>query len=300
MHLLPRLFALLVCLGLAGLLRAEQPLPSFTFPALPDLPRAVHHAFAGEHGGTLLIAGGMYVDEHGVETPSREVYALRPRAEAWQQVGQMPVALSHGGSASYGGGLICIGGHTADGPVTSVYVLSLVGDTLHTRRLPDLPQAAAEVGATLWEGRLLVAGGRLADGQLSGQFLQLALGDPAATWQTLPAWPGEARASPVLVGLQDAAYLVGGETARGLATEGYRYTHRLGWRAVTSPPFWSTGAAGASFGQAHIFFFGGRDSTGDASALILAYHSITDRWIQLDGWQRDGSAAHIASLCAWE
>lgn len=92
------------CLGLCGLLRAEQPLPTFSFPALPELPRAIHHGFARPHAGTLLIAGGLQVDDTGREVPSRDVYALAPGAPAWRLVGQLPHAISHGGSVSYAEG----------------------------------------------------------------------------------------------------------------------------------------------------------------------------------------------------
>jgi solute:Na+ symporter, SSS family len=285
MRFLFRLLAALLIASAAAHGSAEQVAPTFNFPSLPDLPRALHGAFAGTHQGVVLVAGGVYVD--GVEpSPSRDVYALRPAASSWERVGELPEAVAWGGSASHGQGLICVGG-LIDGEATArVMRVSLVEGRVRVDRLPDLPTPVARPGAAISSNALFVAGGRMSvNGQEdSGAFLRLDLAEPTAAWESLPSWPGAARSSPVLVGLQGTVFLFGGSASGGLRGDAYSYTSRYGWRELTDPPSWFDGVAAAAFGQGHIFFFGGRDEHGQASSAMLAYHAITDRWIQLDDW----------------
>ncbi len=196
---------------------------------------------AGVTGGALLVAGGANFPEKrpwegGTKIWYDDIWVLGKPDGQWRKAGKLPKPVGYGVSVTWKDEVICAGGSNADGHLANVYALRLGDDgSIINRTLPSLPKPSANTCGVLIGDILYVAGGiEKADAtQAMHNFWSLNLADLAATWQTLPPWPGPARMLAT-AGAHDGAFHLftgaglhagtDGKPARDWLKDAYRYT----------------------------------------------------------------------------
>ena len=131
--------------------------------------KGVSALYAGITEDRLIMAGGcnfpdIPVADGGKKVFYNEVYATPlslDTAFRWKQVGFLPVASAYGVTISTQKGLICVGGTTADGSISDVFLLSLQEDVLVTDTLPSLPMTIDNMAGALIGDLLYIVGGNV-------------------------------------------------------------------------------------------------------------------------------------------
>jgi hypothetical protein len=254
---------------------ARTPKPTFTVEALPPLPVDLRRFQLGRDGNTLIVAGGSTPD--GV--PVDSIHTTDLPSGTWREAGRLPAARAFGAGASDGAGLYLVGGEIDGHPTASVLRIGAGYPEASVRELPGLPEPLRRPAAAVAAGRLYVAGTLTGEGSPRSVFWSLDLAHLEAGWTVLPVWPGAARVAPTLVFAFESLHLVGGE-ADGLPVhDAFAYPLLRGWRPMAPPPAWGPDTAAAPVGESHILAFGATVEDG-VEARILAYHDLTDRWVE--------------------
>ncbi|MBI4559047.1 MAG: sodium/solute symporter [Candidatus Hydrogenedentes bacterium] len=280
--------------------QAEEPARGyFAWDQLPALPLPLREYFSGVVGDALVVAGGVYADDHGTEVVSDSIYCLDPNRRQWQMVKRdLPDSLvASGAAATTTNMLICIGGRSQREFLRTVSAITFDGHRgTHVRSLPDLPNSCALAGAATLGSKIYVAGGLSAPDapEPLRSFWELDLNQSDPRWNELEPLPESGRIRPVIVAQSGSLYLFGGSTRSvgGESTElqdAYRYSPGQGWRRVADVPH--TMVAATAFGPSHVLTFGSENGTLNASTEnashqkfqyeVLAYHVITDTWTSL-------------------
>ena len=220
-------------------------------PALPDR-EGFAAPFAGVSGGSLLVAGGANFPERrpwdgGTKTWYDTVYVLDPHGQAWAVAGRLPQPNAYGVSVTFGGRLVCIGGGNAEVHYRTVQALGWDGHTLSIEALPPLPRPCAFMSGALIGSTVYVAGGIEKPDAVSaiGSFYRLDLASPKSGWESLPTWPGPARAQAVAAASGGKFYLLSGhdlhpgpdgKPLRTYFSDAYAYTPGQGWKRLHDLP----------------------------------------------------------------
>jgi N-acetylneuraminate epimerase len=136
-------------------------------------------------------------------------------------------------------GIVCIGGENEQGPVKSVFLLSLKNDIITFNALPDLPAPLTSSGATTIGNTIYVAGGLDAKGAVSS-FLCLDLARKNPSWVRLPDLPVALSHAVVAAqsnGKEKCIYVIGGRVKTDVLTQFlssvWEYTPSFGsWKNV--------------------------------------------------------------------
>ena len=162
--------------------------------------------------------------------------------------------------------------------------VSLKGDELSYDPLPDLPARAPNSGAAMLDGVLYVVSATSVDAQASqpAAMWMLDLNAEEPEWLAAPPPPGNARESPVLVAQDGSLFLFGGAPLAqqdGLPgrQQGHRYTAGSGWTPIADLPSPALPTAALPVGPTHIAL----RTAAESGTSILAYHSVTDTWVEL-------------------
>jgi len=306
-------WAVLLCASgsLAPSLRAQPTDDPATWAKLPPLPDAkgLGGLFAGASGEALLVAGGTnFPDrmpwEQGTKFWYDAIYALVPGEASWRVAGSLPGARAYGASIETDRGLICAGGADDRRHYDEVYLLQWRAGTVTVKTLPPLPVPSAYLCGARLGSVVYLAGG--ADNPLLTSALRtfwaLDLADPDPRWRELEPWPGPGRILAT-AGVQAGAFYLfsgadievdaAGTPARRYLSDAYRFVPGKGWQTVAAPPHPIVAAPSPApaVGQSHLLLLSGDDGTkigftppaehpGFPSS-ILAYHTITDTWVEL-------------------
>lgn len=100
----------------------------------------------------------------------------------------MPVASAYGVTISTQKGLICVGGTTADGSISDVFLLSLQEDVLVTDTLPSLPMTIDNMAGALIGDLLYIVGGNV-NGVPSADMYSLDLSNMDKDGRKSPVCP---------------------------------------------------------------------------------------------------------------
>ena len=298
----------------AGQLAAAEPLE---WKALPPLPSELGVAgpFSGVHRDKLIVAGGANFPAPVWESAKvwhDKVYALPLGNEnaSWQIAGKLPRPIGYGACVSVPEGIVCIGGNDAARVYADVFLLKWTGEAAGAEELPPLPEPLCNGAAALLDGEIYVAGGTTGPGLDTARRNLWRLdwskrGNAGEfRWETLPGWPGPERAFNMIAtqnnGRDDCLYVIGG---RRLDENGqteflgdvYEFNPRRAdspWRRRADLPRPRAAGTAVPIGQSHIFVLAGADGSLFATAdqlkdrhpgfpkKILAYHTITDTWIE--------------------
>ena len=216
--------------------------------------KGVSASFAGCIDDMLLLAGGanfpdIPVEKGGSKMYYKDVYAASIAGDtllSWQKVGELPQPIAYGFSVSTPEGVVCVGGMNEDGPVSTVFSLSVENGELGVENLPSLPFTLENMSGCLVHNKLYVVGGNR-NGKASNTFCCLNLEEPSEGWVELSPFPGMPRTQPVCAAQKSetgemAIYLWGGFSAASpdmeasLSTDGYKYLLESDeWTSLDSP-----------------------------------------------------------------
>ncbi|HUT13975.1 MAG TPA: sodium/solute symporter, partial [Thermoguttaceae bacterium] len=237
----------------------------------------------------------------------------------WHTDAKLPRPLAYGVSITTDFGLICIGGSDSQRAYRSVLLLRWEDGGVKTVALPDLPGQRANAAGALVDGTIYLAGGQTGskEEEVTNTFWSLKLPTKAGTafdwqslkWEEVPTWPGPSRAQAVAAAQGGKFYLFSGfdlepgpdgKPKRKYLSDAYCFdpkkkddpqTH--GWTRIADVPHPVVAAPAIAEGDSHVFVFGGHDGTKTElveklkdkwpgfNREILAYHTITGRWVTL-------------------
>ena len=268
------------------------------------VPRTFPGPEAGPQTPAKLWATIYVLEEHGegkpaVDTKGKPIGQTKYR---WIATHFLPEKVAFGASASAGKhGLICIGGWNGEKCLANVSALKWDSEKrqLTIESLPPLPHPRAFAAAAVVGETVYVAGGveSVSDRKPTETFWSLDLslkGEKSKfVWKTdLPPLPNGPRARPALVAQNAGSgvklYLIAGRSAkpprRALPNHMYRFDPKAAtWQQVADPPWLPPRPVGVACGEGHVFVFDsrGRVLPGRADKGALAYHTITDTWVEV-------------------
>ena len=196
-----------------------------------NIQSGVAGAFAGVHGGVMLIAGGANFPqglpwEGGPKVWWDTVFVLERKSGDqgvvydWaEEQGKLPAASAYGVSIGLEDGVLCIGGCDAKACSSEVFVLkwNAVKRSVDVSPFPPLPKPLAFMAGARVGDWILVAGGQesMEEGLPTKNFFALNLkkrnqGGDEFQWVELPGWDGPERILPVAAAHGDLLYLFSG------------------------------------------------------------------------------------------
>ncbi len=245
--------ALQVCVGVPTRAQESEVRQLFEWSTFGKLPSTSVRCAGVSEGALVLVGDSTYV----IETESLRVQAVEGRFGA-----------THSMSASWGDEILCIG--------EEVVALRWQDGALRRRLLPPLPTVGS--GAVVENSLYLVS--------TSDDFWALDLAADEPTWERLAGWPGPPRQRVTVVALGGHFYVFGGLGAGPggvlqLLTDVYRYRPDAGWeRLEDMPAMTMVELEAVAMGTSHVLVFGSEGDCG-GSRQVLAYHTITDTWVQM-------------------
>ncbi len=197
----------------------------------------------------------------------------------------LPASFLYGAAISVDeSSLVLVGGMDEGQPSNRVAMLKrdLDRDLIEIEELPSLPIALSAAGGVYWDDSLYIAGGWSgSEAGASRSLYRLNLEERVEAWEKVSELPGGSRVSPALV-VQElqrdkGLYVIGGYDSLGgspLGTiEAYHLKEKQ-WIDRRSAPVDFGPAVPAVTGLAHVFLYA-------KDGPSLAYHTITDSWIEL-------------------
>ncbi|MDE0110629.1 MAG: sodium/solute symporter [Bryobacterales bacterium] len=275
--------ALTALLAACALDAAEGSALQWTELPVPTAHSPAQGAFVVEVGGRLVIAGGR-LDEGGPAL--RDAWVLDAPDAGWRETTPLPEPASFGAAVTDGESAFFVGGSSPSNEAgrESAFRVSLKGEELSYDPLPDLPARASDSDAAMLDGVLYVVSATSVDTPASQPasmwMLDLNAEDPE--WLAAPAPPANVCEFPVLAAQDGALFLFGGTPlAQQDGPQGqqhaYRYTAGSGWTPIADLPSPALPTAALPVGPTHIAL---RTAAGSGTS-ILAYHSVTDTWVDL-------------------
>ena len=318
------LFVSLPLFGEKGKITNGDHLKWSEIPAIPpsgesQVTAGLKGAFAGVHNEFYIIAGGIRSEKLKDEEKnvwSDDIHILEKTDDGEYQWNdrntiKMSRPLAHGVSISTKEGIICIGGSDDTECYADVILLSWnsVEQRIKIETLPSLPRPLAFMSGAKIGTSIYLAGGQesIEAARATHNFMVLDLADKRKDifqWRELSPWPGPARVDPVAVeqsdGVTDAFYLFGGRSlAPGLEdnalNDAYHYDpEKSEWKSISNikSDHSLSGASGIPYGANHMLFLRGGEQP------VLAYHTITDTWIELSSLPTLGEIG--ANVVPWE
>jgi len=219
---------------------------------LPDLPRAVNHAFAAGWRGRLYVAGG-----YGQAGRLRTAWMLDARA--WRPLPPLPYGLAAGGAAVVAGRLYLVGGvaTAADRSFLPRQALALnLTDPDRWRFVPG-PTGREHLAVVAAGGRLYALGGRTAGFDTNLRLVETwRPGD--RRWRRLAPLP-EPRGGTGAAVARGQIVSVGGEAPAGTISSVYGYdVAQDRWQRLPDLPTPRHGLAVAALANRIYVIAGGR------------------------------------------
>ena len=252
-----------------------------------DAPLALFESQGAAIGGVLYVLGGFYNRD---AKATAEVYAYDVAANTWTKRSDMPVPMTHAGTAVDGEKVYLAGGFTGDHPGPSSDVVLIYNTREDTwERGPSLPEkrgggALVKLGRTLhfFGGTVRVGGHYLED---KGDHWTLDLDNPVV-WEGAALLPNP-RNHIAGVALGGKIYAIGGQHL-GDEEEGNQksvdaFDPATGtWQAVAPLPLplSHTSASTLAWGG-HIIVVGGVTQESEEVEAVVEYDPAADAWREL-------------------
>lgn len=318
-----RLHTLALCSLIACSLAIAAPAQRYVWDDLAPVPGGIGYGgmFAGTSADALIVAGGANFPDappwqDGAKVWYGDVHVLEDVGGAWRHAGVLPDARAYGAAVGTRFGLYLLGGNDAHSSSADVLVLrwdSQAGQLEVSSAGVELPHPTAFHAAGHVAGRIYIATGQQDSDPLTARAEFWSWNpDPEVgerAWREEPAWPGVPRIKSAAViasdGREDCFYLIGGEAASqdeqgNLVLESLREVWRFrpstrAWERMQDLPVPLAAAAAATVGQSHLLVFSGSpgarlelpvEQRPEFPAGVLAYHTITDRWLEVDAMPR--------------
>ncbi|WP_435018124.1 galactose oxidase [Tundrisphaera sp. TA3] len=260
-------------------------------PSLPDR-EGFAGSFAGVSGGALVVAGGANFPgakpwEGGTKAWTDAVFVLdRPGGE-WKMAGKLPRPLGYGVSATWGDGVICVGGSDAGRHHADAFRLVWKDGRIAVEPFPALPQPVANACGAVVGNTLYVAGGQEtpdATGALDAAWA-IDLDAPSPAWRAIAACPGGGRILAVAAACDGAFWVAGGagleageggKAVRRYRTDAHRFDPGRGWTRVADLPRPVVAAPSPAPSDARGFLVAGGDD-GSRAGMAQERHTGFDR-----------------------
>ncbi len=284
-----------------------------------ELP-GINGAFSGVHNEVYIIAGGIRSIKRGDESEkiwSDEIYVLEKNTDGnyqWndRNTNKLPQPLAQGVAITTTEGILCIGGSDENECSSAVYLLrwNSAEQQVEVETRPSLPRPLALMSGAKIGNSIYIAGGQesIKNARATNNFWTLNLVQEKEEnnhWRELSPWPGPARVKPVAIeqsnGVIDTFYLFGGRSLESESddkalTDTYHFNPELEeWKRIAdinSSYSLSRHASGIPYGANHVLFFNG------AAQQILAYHTITDTWIEVSSLPSQGEIG--SNVVLWD
>lgn len=289
----------------------SRDLSELKWEALAPLPDAEGFAgaYAGVHGGALVVAGGANFPEKplwegGAKRWTDRVFVLDAPDAVWKEEKPLPKPLGYGATVSLPEGIMLIGGSNADGAQSDCYLLTVNNGALSCKPLAPLPKPLTGHAAVLLHGLVYVCGGSFAPGEQDAQNL-LWVYDPASdAWRDGSPLPARGRFLHQMAVVGDSLYVLGGiglkpgengRQERDMLTEAWRYNEATGWSPLAALPRFCAAAPTPApvFGD-KIYLLGGDDATvrGYTPQTHPGFHSASLCYTPAsDAWEEAGPVA---------
>ena len=247
--------------------------------ALP-VKEGLSNTITGLSNGAFIVAGGSNyhqpIRDGGKKIVHDEIYvATDLHSMTWRAAGKLPWPLSNAAVLPLPNGLLVIGGMNGATASDRVFLLSYdAGVITIDSSFPKLPVPMSSPSAAMVGKNIYVAGGN--------SFYPLDFN----TWKILPAWHVAARWGAAMVaqhnGEYDCLYLFGGKSPNGeYLKDAFVFDiKRNQWKTIAGLPRPAFFSSSMALGQTHIMLFSG--SVGHIVQDVLAYHTITNTWINVD------------------
>ena len=300
---------------------------NYSWNEIPSLPASgiaqeltgLSGAFAGVHNEVYIIAGGIRSIKGGGESEniwSDEIYVLEKNVEGdykWNDHStyKLPRPLAQGVALSTEGGILCVGGRDENECFSDVFLLrwNSAEQKVEIETRPSLPRPLALMGGAKIGNSVYIAGGQesIKNARATNNFWVLNLAqenDQNNHWRELSTWPGSERVEPVAIeqsdGAIDAFYLFGGRTlgpelGDKALTDIYHFNPVTEeWKRIADikSSYSLRGASGIPYGANHVLFFSG------TAQQVLAYHTITDTWVQVSSLPSQGEIG--SNVVLWD
>ncbi len=275
------------------------------FKRLNELKFKKYGAFIGDLDGTLFIAGGSSTEYHeflpGRVTLSDSLFYLRSDTNIWEKT-RLKTPVAFGTTITIPQGLVLAGGMTPSGTTSQVIKLSFESQHIKVDSLPELPVPLMGAGGCQLGDSLYIAGGvtSLTRTEANRQLYVINWKKPSSGWisHSLPAaFPLD---SPVLIAQNEEVYFIEGSTVPALAQKldsfpvspavwKYQPTgvRREKWKACRPNASVDVISSAVAFGPSHILVLGKSLQNPDSLSfrefpdnVFLAYHTITDTWVE--------------------
>lgn len=235
----------------------------FEFEQVADLPVKTQGAYAGRVADGLLVIGG---------SKKTSAYFLGDGANQWQRIGDIPVAIKNGASATDGTWLYCVGGQADGKPSQRVDRFAWDGGSLQHESLKSLPMLLAEPTATFYDGRLFVAGQH----QGGNVFLAIDPNVPEAPWENQLAWEKAPCVDLAMASLNLNLYLFARDAAQPSAPlKAWSYNATDGWKGLGDTTFNLAQPRVVPCGDAHLLLLN------DSGKNIYGFYSVTSNGAKL-------------------
>jgi N-acetylneuraminic acid mutarotase len=286
--------------------------PGFEWRYLASTPHGVGGHFAGVHNDALIIAGGTNWEANAAADGGKTkvwmdtTYVLTPSSTQWLKATPLATPAAYGASASFPGGVVCVGGAGEQTHHAEAFVLGWSNQKLTQTPLPALPTTNAYGPGVILDSVMYVFGALESAGgtKASLSFWSLDLDNIRAGWSALDPWPGPARILPVAVSTENALYLFSGRTlsqdglsASNYLVDAYRYTPGNGWETMPNLPKPAAAGTAAFYGDA-IYIFSGDDGRSgerqsDADEVDGKFSPDVMRFdLQTNTWSYAGTIPH--------
>lgn len=245
--------------------------------------QGVSACYAGVVDGVLMMAGGCNFPETpaaegGTKRFYRGIYLADISVDTlltWSKVGELPVEVAYGFSATTSKGMACVGGTNRQGALAKAWRILPDKEkrTVTIDTLPSMPCTLDNMSGAVIDRKLYVVGGNV-NGVPSNVLYRLHLDDTNSGWVRLADFPGNPRTQPVCVAQrkegETCLFLWGGFAAASskrsttLSVDGYCYTPSSdSWMPVAVPvgmdsiPVSLGGGNGIAFADSLILCTGG-------------------------------------------
>lgn len=264
------------------------PLGTLIWTRVTSIPLGLSEGMGESVNGKLYVFGGYTSDAF---LPSNRVFSYDPTTNQWTELGHMPVATTHTGTAVDGQYIYLAGGYPPDPTgqfqlfsTTAVWRYDTTNDTWSS--MPPLPEGRGAGQLALVGRELHYVSGADPNRIDSHSHWALNLDNPAAGWQTLAPIP-TARNHLGVATLGGKLYAIGG-AANQDADETALNTVEVYDPATDT---WSTAAplptpralvmAAVDVFNGYIIVGGGEINYTTPTDQITAYNPTTNTWAQL-------------------
>ena len=222
---------------------------------LPNLPRAVNHAFAAGAAGRLYVVGGY--DRTG---RSRDGWVLA--AGRWRPLPRLPYGLAAGGAAIVAGSLYLVGGVAgpSDGRVLVRRMLVLDLGRPDRWRFAPGPTGREHLAVAAAAGRIYAIGGRAAGYDTNTRLVE-SWQPGERGWRQLAPLP-DARGGTGAAAVDGSIVSLGGEAPSGtIASVDVYDPARASWRRLPDLPTPRHGLGVAAL-EGRVYAIGGGPTPG--------------------------------------